>query len=138
MKVIHIIIAMKPPEGNYATNAINNKVAGLNIDQSRVGGDIEEMQGRSGKSTENKIYGKGMGSSIGKTWEPSNAGRWPANLIHDNSTEIKENFPDSNGGAYPSKGAGFGYSGGERKQNGKRTEMNDKGSAARFFKACKE
>ena len=33
--VIHICVAMKPVEGTFAENALENGVAGLNIDGSR-------------------------------------------------------------------------------------------------------
>ena len=71
------------------------------------------------------------------SWEPTAAGRWPANLIHDGSEEVVTGFPQSSGGAWPAKGAQFGYSGGDRKQRGERTEMEDSGSAARFFYSAK-
>jgi hypothetical protein len=32
---IHIVLAMKPIEGTFASNALENGVAGLNIDGSR-------------------------------------------------------------------------------------------------------
>jgi site-specific DNA-methyltransferase (adenine-specific) len=60
----------------------------LNIDGCRVEADISEMEGRSGRSTANNVYGAGMG--IDQAWEPNKQGRWPANLIHDGSDEVTE------------------------------------------------
>jgi hypothetical protein len=51
--------------------------------------------------------------------------------------EVVAGFPESDGGAWPAAGAKFGYSGGDRKQRGERTEQGDSGSAARFFYCAK-
>jgi len=138
---------MKPVEGNYATNAINNKVAGINIDQSRISFNGESLRsgprGLAGSLPGDQRTGKALGLFDGcheKIYQPSENGRWPANLIHDGSTEIKENFPDSSckgGNSKLTRHAGGGniYSecnGGQRK-----VQHNDKGSASRFFKECK-
>lgn len=65
--------------------------------------------------------------------EQSNLGRFPANLIHDNSEEVRECFPDSKGGAFPKTHGSSGFVSPEEKEN--RVEMNDSGNASRFFKS---
>jgi site-specific DNA-methyltransferase (adenine-specific) len=66
------------------------------------------------------------------------AGRWPANLIHDGSEEVVGLFPERDGGAFPatqntaswkmsSKGSGLSPA----------RAMGDSGSAARFFYCAK-
>ena len=60
-------------------------------------------------------------------------GRFPANLIHDNSEEVRECFPDSKGGAFPKTHGSSGFVSPEEKQS--RVEMNDSGNASRFFKS---
>jgi site-specific DNA-methyltransferase (adenine-specific) len=71
-----------------------------------------------------------------------NQGRFPANLIHDGSDEVKELFPQSNGAAAPvAKGqkefGGVIY--GKFKSGGDdgASFYNDSGSAARFFYCAK-
>ena len=62
-----------------------------------------------------------------------NVWRFPANLIHDNSEEVRECFPDSKGGAFPKTHGSSGFVSPEEKQS--RVEMNDSGNASRFFKS---
>ena len=111
------------------------RVQPLNIDGCRVAADISEMEGRSGRSTANNVYGAGMG--IDQAWEPDKKGRWPANLIHDGSDEVVELFPDSKG----QQGAVTGNEPSSKTKDvlgefSGRTPFaarNDSGSAARFF-----
>lgn len=75
-----IILAMKPLEKNYAFNAQKWGVAGINIDASRIEGNVPKtVQGQSSKQGE--IYGSDQRSL--KDFEPHNNGRWPSNLILD-------------------------------------------------------
>ena len=68
-------------------------------------------------------------------------GRFPANLIHDNSEEVRECFPNAKGASSQNN-----YSNGkiyrgqsllesETKLNGHRDWYNDNGNASRFFKS---
>jgi len=131
---IHIVVAMKPLEGNFAENALKHGVAGLNVDGCRVGGE-RHLSHRGGSTFTGKGY-------IQQGREYTSQGRWPANVIHDGSVGVVEKFPQSEvsgaaktGGVNPN---GKDYSdlnhvfGG---RIGKRTGMlhNDSGSAARFF-----
>lgn len=85
-----IILAMKPFKGTYATNALENGVAGLNVDGCRV-----ECKGGS-PSVERRKHAA-PGESVGATgWvtparpesyneqrDGEQLGRWPANVILD-------------------------------------------------------
>ncbi len=73
---------------NVAENCLKYGTGGINIDESRVEGNelIETGRaGRSGASTFN--------ASIGEE-QPAHSKRFPANLIHDNSEEVRECFPN--------------------------------------------
>jgi len=91
---IHIAVCMKPVEGNFAQNALQQGVAGLNIDACRIG-------------TEERVNG-GM-SSLGvmhdDDWKPRKVssvveGRFPANVILDGSEEVTEQFPETKSGKF--------------------------------------
>jgi len=76
-----IIVAMKPREGTYVNNALVYGVAGLNINNSRIG--IEERNVEIGtgeiKSENNSMAGANYSRKIvGKV-----KGRWPKNVILD-------------------------------------------------------
>lgn len=77
-----IIIAMAPLEGTFKQNAQKWGVAGINIDESRVGikenDDIYIKNPHTQNRGENKIYGVHKGSDYKVP-----VGRWPANLILD-------------------------------------------------------
>ena len=83
------VLARKPIEGTVANNVLKHGTGGLNIDGTRVGTEQVES-GRGGRNT-----GSTFNASIGdKT--PPNAGRFPANLIHDGSDEVEAVFPNDN------------------------------------------
>jgi site-specific DNA-methyltransferase (adenine-specific) len=129
-----ITVARKPlGEKTVAANVLAHGTGGINVDGCRVGNDGGCAGAGAGAGA--RVYGSGLNG----TFAPPvpGLGRWPANLIHDGSDEVLAGFPDSKGGAYPAKGAQFGYAGGERKQLGVRNEMSDSGSAARFFYCAK-
>lgn len=112
--VEHWILAMKPIEGTYAQNALKWGVAGLNINDGRVGV----------RSHEN--------------------GRWPAHLVHDGSDEIKDLFPATKSAAGKCKYVGTKNNrwierGGIARE-GHKVEWEgygDSGSSARFFYTAK-
>lgn len=75
--------------------------------------------------------------TTGHDIESINAGRWPANVIHDGSDDVVERFPNSKGGAYPtqrSPAVNTAFGEGQPTPGGPR-QMGDDGSAARFFAA---
>ena len=125
---------MKPISGNFAENAIGCGVAGLNIDACRIE-TVEVLKGGSGgllsHVRDHKPYAEENG------YEPSKAGRWPANLILEGIDEVKKMFPESESGGSktekPRQSGNFGlYEGGLKRRM--ITPRFDSGSASRFFK----
>ena len=106
------------------------------IDESRVehNGNIEKHStpSKSGLG-KNGIYGKSsreQGANSDTRYH--NTGRWPANLIHDGSDEVLENFPYTKSGTMkPTLLKKLGYHGGASGFIGE--HQGDEGSAARFF-----
>jgi DNA modification methylase/transcriptional regulator with XRE-family HTH domain len=129
-----ICLARKPLIGTVAENVLQHGTGALNIDGCRVEADTSEMEGRSGKSTPNNVWGKGVGHDT--MWSPDNKGRWPANIVHDGSDEVVACFPET--------ASGSGQRGGTSPNpmswgNGRPSVSfdGDSGSAARFFYSAK-
>jgi len=133
-----IIIAMRPIDGTFANNAQAWGVAGLNIDEARVGAEV--------------LVGKVAGQSTIGTFErtnmfmPERVGRWPANLIHDGSPEVLAGFPElgraghtNGGGKTPIYGSGenITYRASSTMDTKEKRGHNDTGSASRFFYCAK-
>ena len=132
-----IVVARRPLDGTVAQNVLWYGTGALNIDGCRVGradGDISQAGQRTltfGHDAEPISGGDGSGG-----WSQNDAGRFPANLIHDGSDEVLELFPksksqrtmrgDFRGGLYEG-----GWSGNTLRGH------NDSGSAARFFYCAK-
>ena len=137
-----ITVARKPLVGTVAENVLAWGTGALNIDACRVGEPINHIPGGLHRGSCTTV-----GSFTGVTdFDQAPHGRYPANLIHDGSPEVVALFPDSNGsgGSVPNvKISGYGdgvvgtgkseYFGGEWKK-----VNSGSGSAARFFKECKE
>lgn len=77
-----IIVAMKPLDGTFAQNAERHGVAGLWIDGARIaaGDGYTENAVTQGLNTARTSYAV---TSSRRTFEPSQQGRWPANVILD-------------------------------------------------------
>lgn len=121
-------MARKPlDEKTVAENCLKWGVGGINIDGCRVSGEYKWRASDSKK--------KGDIFKEGSFGEQSSLGRFPANLIHDGSEEVVGLFPNSKGGAFPKTHGSSGFVSPEEKE--KRIEMNDSGSAARFFYCSK-
>ena len=95
-----ICMARKPlSEKTVAENCLKWGTGGIDIDGSRVGTEtitqrLATVEG--GKA----IGGKGVGIKQKATGEITQTiGRFPANLIHDNSEEVRECFPEQKSGA---------------------------------------
>ena len=106
-----ITVARKPlGEKTVAENCLKWGVGGINIDESRVG-DVD-------------------GTTA--------IGRFPANLIHDNSEEVRECFPDlgrSSKLGNNCKSTGGWSTGLKMSEKGKTNDYSDSGNASRFFKS---
>ena len=133
-----ITVARKPLAGTVAENVLQHGTGGLNVDGCRVGidcWDFEQMSGRSGKRTSPHLL-QGMPAT---SWEPTSAGRWPANLIHDGSEEVVGLVPET----APAKAAqrGAGINGATFKapeyESTERGHDDAGGTAARFFYCAK-
>ena len=125
-------ILMRKPisEKNIAGNVLKWGTGGINIDESRVEGEQTPI---------NKLV---KWSGFGQEKRPdyvqviNNQGRFPANLIHDGSDEVKECFPETKSGKHTEKehdrvAKGM-FAGGIAADD---NWYGDKGSAARFFKS---
>lgn len=136
-----ICLARKPlVEKTVAENCLKHGTGGINIDESRVFRDKDDKSGWS------EAPGKASGFSPGdeskmdysKPREQKNdneLGRFPANLIHDNSEEVRECFPETgkskSGG---SRGNGEAFFG--NRSGFERGGIDDNGgNASRFFKS---
>ena len=150
---IHIVLAMKPIEGNFSQNALGHEVAGLNIDGCRVGSEVRENAQKGGENL-NKLSRQGgndvedaismgaygIGAKQQTTGYKTVSGRFPANVIHDGSDEVVDGFPDTQGpwgkGKSVSKTASWKQSNTTRDIDNSKFH-GESGSAARFFKECK-
>ena len=82
-----MVLARKPVVGTVANNVLTHGVGGLNIDASRVGGEGGTKASELFPETETvTAYGNGLNGN--KKPIPLDAGRWPANFIHDGSDEV--------------------------------------------------
>jgi DNA modification methylase len=141
-----ICMARKPIEKTVAENCLKWGVGGINIDGCRVENTGKSTLRPLGKSA----YQKGGGivnGGIAGTHEVESefgggheGGRFPANLIHDNSEEVRECFPDAKGWS-SQKHNNFNPYGGNALNESKTTRdgfhegYNDSGNASRFFKS---
>ena len=111
-----IVVARKPLSGTVVENVQRFGTGALNIDGCRVATDEMLRAGsggllshiRSGKPYPNTREGEASAERTGAT--PSRAaprsastrggspsGRWPSNVIHDGSAEVRQAFPDAPG-----------------------------------------
>jgi len=134
-----IVLARKPLVGTVAANVLAHGTGAINIDATRVGrddGDVSHAGHRTATFGHEQTVSGGNGSG---GWSQNDAGRWPANFIHDGSDEVVGLFPDSKGGAYPSRrgnAVATSFASGQETEGGFR-KMGDDGSAARFFYCAK-
>lgn len=132
-----ICMARKPlSEKTVAENCLKWGTGGINIDESRVESNAKKWSKPKGgiwKESEDN----------GAILEDNQLGRFPANLIHDNSEEVRECFPEQKSGARSSKYK-IGNDEGEMFNHGiygkyKAKNFDDvpasSGNASRFFKS---
>jgi site-specific DNA-methyltransferase (adenine-specific) len=129
-----IVVARKPLVGTVINNVLTYGTGALNIDESRVSANGDNLEGGKKGGTNNEIYSKGLGDSSGRSSELD--GRWPANVIHDGGEEVLEGFPiTKSGGGNKNTGNRGGIFGNLGAGNGEGIG-GDTGSAARFFQSC--
>lgn len=134
MKPAHepICVARKPlSEANISDNFLKWGTGGINIDGSRAEGQWNGST-RTNSPDKKQVYG----DYAKITTEQHPQGRFPANLIHDNSEEVRECFPETKSG-----------SGVKKKSSGTADSIfninkidgeylnGDSGNASRFFKS---
>ena len=131
-----ICLARKPLIGTVASNVLAHGTGGLNIDGCRVGTEGGTRKEPSATKSTTDSVGGYLNAKAGT---PIDAGRFPANLIHDGSDEVLAGFPVTTSGGGPKPGTA-------------RTQVNtygdptvsmsesygsNTGSAARFFYCAK-
>ena len=125
-----IVVARKPlSEKTIAENVMKHGTGGLNIDASRVGTTGARNNGNSKGTGGYNTLGT-FGKAERKNY---NMGRFPANLIHDNSQMVLDCFPQTGKGS--SKPRNRNTVGSFGMPNDTTPEYADDGSAARFFKS---
>lgn len=137
-----ITVARKPLVGTVAENVLAHGTGALNIDGCRVGttDSYSYPNGAGGNGFHGGVGRPADGSRI-DTPQMHEAGRWPANLIHDGSDEVLQAFPSAPGQQ------GRARTDGEAQGNNTYGALNhvtkrpdprgDTGSAARFFYCAK-
>ncbi len=135
-----ICMARKPlSEGTVAANVLKWGTGAINVDGCRIGtsgGTAKENPIKDSKTV--SAYGNGLN---GGGCIEINAGRWPANVIHDGSEEVVAGFPETESvGHHPAKRNGasmWAGDGGGLNGNSGAEAWTDSGSAARFFYTAK-
>lgn len=141
-----ICVARKPLVGTVAANVLQYGTGALNIDACRVewpDGIIPEIgtPAWGGPSKKSAAVPGQNGDTVDRL-PPNKLGRWPANVLHDGSDEVRSVFPDAAGQqgdlrdqdhAVP-QGNAFGQYGPKRAHKA-RIEIDK--SAARFFYCAK-
>ena len=132
-----IVVARKPLDGTVANNVLAHGTGAMNIDGCRVGSDGGTKREGSGNAPNDWGWSNMRGHGIADV----GSGRWPANFIHDGSDEVLELFPNAKGGGFPKSSRvrpGAHYEGGWGTLDKlERVNLNDSGSAARFFYCAK-
>jgi len=128
-----ITVARKPlGEKTVAANVLAWGTGAINVDGCRVWTDGGTAKGSKHQGDGNGIYGAGLHGACEIT--QLNAGRWPANLIHDGSDEVVGLFPNTKpGSATLHPGTDRGSQFGQIVSSARTTGYADTGSAARFF-----
>lgn len=122
-----ICVARKPLDGTVANNVMKWGTGAINVDGCRVEHNEDLSVTRVPKEMDTSKQGWGF-----KAVSRDNAGRWPANLIHDGSEEVLARFPQSTAGTETQpRGKGGIWSPSTGTLAG--PQYGDSGSAARFF-----
>lgn len=139
-----ICMARKTLIGTVAENVDAYGTGALNIDACRVpAGDETPSGGTASRHCAFGPQGGAMGIGSDSRSVTPDAGRWPANLIHDGSPEVLEAFPDAPGQmAKAAEGGGRRndqnvYGAMLRGSNGAVPRVDADKSAARFFYCAK-
>jgi site-specific DNA-methyltransferase (adenine-specific) len=133
-----VLLCRKPLEGTVAANCLKHGTGALNIDGCRVG-DFQNTTPSGVDRRNAKLCEMGYRPreyQQGEKTPESPQGRFPANLIHDNSDQVLACFPEAKSGK-ANGDATIGEEGANTPlRRGKLTPRSDSGSAARFFQSC--
>lgn len=135
-----ITMARKPLVGTVEANWREHGTGALNIDGCRVEGAVTSNPQRRGVGNISTNGHKGQeDTGLDRV---SDAGRWPANLIHDGSDEVLAAFPQAPGqlakaSTSDTQRAGQNTYGAMVRGSNGSEPRNDAGSAARFFYCAK-
>jgi DNA modification methylase len=141
-----ITVARKPLIGTVAENVLEHGTGGLNIDGCRVGIEFGDKGGWRpncyGKDYQYQNDGEFLADvANGSVGQRHEAGRWPANLIHDGSDEVMARFPMSGPPCGSAKKNNSGEGGVtwalKAKAGSNAAYVGDTGSTARFFYCAK-
>lgn len=133
-----VVVARKPLTGTVAANVTRWGTGALNVDGCRIGTDEDRSRP---PRTPNAILGNGKGTNLTAS-ESHPAGRWPANVVLDESQaaaldEMSGDRPGfSGGGATPGEVGNDVYGKGW-KRNEAPALYGDSGGASRFFYTAK-
>ncbi len=137
-----ITVARKPLVGTVAANVLEHGTGALNVDGCRVGSDGGTAKGSKPQGKGNGVYGAGLHGAC--EIKQLDAGRWPANLIHDGSDEVVGLLPSPHGAGFARLGSDNPratnekeWQGPKSSNTGKMHRFGDSGSAARFFYCAK-
>ena len=127
-----IVLAQLPREGTFVDNVLSHGCGALNIDGCRIEAGTEHHRPTQPTNNDRSVYG------AQSEFQPTNSegGRWPSNLLIDDSEDVVGLFPES---ASNPRAAGsrtsIGYKGG--KGDGGPALSGSEGSAARFYYCAK-
>lgn len=138
-----ICMARKPlSEKTVAQNVLKWGTGGINIDESRVKTEDNLAKNYASVRKYDDVMGERVGrfgfrqgkDSVAEATESTALGRFPANLIHDNSEEVRECFPyTKHGGSTYNEGTNNNWLG--RNKIKYVSTVKDSGNASRFFKS---
>jgi DNA modification methylase len=141
-----ITLARRPLIGTVVQNVLEHRTGALNIDGCRIEAFGRPLREIDPKQTNSVVYEGRVGGGTGfdggsKAIGTTDHGRWPANLIHDGSEEVVEQFPETTSGANPTRrsSAKFknAYSEFAGQESCEQHRGADAGNASRFFYCAK-
>lgn len=144
LKLAHepICMARKPlSEKNVAENCLKWGTGGINIDGSRVAhSDPTKTANRKQRSAGWNSNNCGFDSTSNTVASANETGRFPANLIHDGSEDVRACFPNTKSGDVGANGFKGEYTANvygkyANNQINPETVYADSGNASRFFKS---
>ena len=139
-----IILARKPPKGSIAANVLEHGTGALNIDACRIGSTVEtwpKTRARPNNTRDMHHNYTGGGSHTVETGQAP-AGRWPANVVLDESQAAeldRQSGTRKSSGVYEGDGSrneghrSTSFAGGHRPN----AMYADTGGASRFFYVAK-